>query len=113
MIAQVECDSDDWLRHGSIAKYRIGAVPNAIVWEAPKKTADRFHDGGGNVGRVPVGDRRKEERRMGCQSPKASLVFSHLAVCGFTISGHFTQKPSLGWLLAGCCGLIATAGRLS
>ncbi len=113
MVAQVECDSDDRLGHGSMAKYRIGVGLNEIVWAAPKKTADRFHDGGGNVGRVPVGDRRKEERRMGCQSPKASLVFSHSVVFGFTVSCHFTQKPSPYRLPAAYSGLIASAGRLS
>ena len=57
-----------------------------------KKTADRILDGGGIVGRVPVGDRRREERRMGCRSPMAPLVFSQLTVCGFMVSQHFMQK---------------------
>ncbi len=42
---------------------------------------------------------------MGCRSYKASPIFSHWVVCGFTGSAHFGEKAVLSRLCEGRPGL--------
>ncbi len=54
IVADIARNTDDGQKHGPWRN--IGSIQGERCRGNAKKIADRFHDGGGNVGRVPVGD---------------------------------------------------------